>query len=49
MVEEAARVGFALGELRARCFALGHILDREEDAAPVILVAGKDRALELHI
>ena len=49
MLEEPARISLALGEPRLRRLALGDILDGEQNASPVLLVAGKNAALQLHV
>ncbi len=49
MREQAECVILARDHLAARILALGHVLDRDQDARPAFLVAGQDLAMQLDI
>jgi hypothetical protein len=46
---DTAGVGVAGGERSAGGLALGDVVDGDEDARPIVLVAGQDRALEADV
>jgi hypothetical protein len=49
VLEQAARIVFADCELAPRGLAIGHILDRDQNARPALFVAGQDGPFQLDI